>query len=266
MENHCRHFVLDLVFEALMKRPVLFLLILVFSSCSPNYKVKNKKVYYTYFSIAIGGWENKLVKGADYRSFLTLESGKYLYGKDQKNVYFKNEVIPGADPNTFKLIEKGYAVDYKRAYYYNDSIVNSSSINFKVIDNYYSKDYQDVYYEDKPMNVCSVDNFRLIYEDENKFNRWSTDGCGYFKKMFKVPTLDYESLITYKNYDVSKDRYYVYYQDRKIEVSYEEKWKNYIDTIDVESFKVLGFNHYKDKYGCINMYGRFYHGGRESCQ
>ena len=104
-----------------------------------------------------------------------------------------------------------------------------------------------------------------LYEDENKWNRWSTDGCCYFKKMFKVPTLDYENLITYKNYDVSKDRYYVYYQNRKIKASSNEEWIKYTDTIDTQSFKVLGFNHYIDKYSCINIYGRVYHGGN-SCK
>lgn len=240
-------------------------MLILLASCSSKYKIKDEKVYYSYFSFGTGGWKNVIVNGADNDSFAIIKGGEYLYGKDNYNVYFKNEIIPGADPKTFRLIEKGYAVDYKRAYFYKDSISNSSSTGFIVIDSYYSKDNKDVYFEDKPMNVCSVDNFRLLYEDENKWNRWSTDGCCYFKKMFKVPTLDYENLITYKNYDVSKDRYYVYYQDRKIKASSNEEWIKYTDTIDTQSFKVLGFNHYIDKYSCINIYGRVYHGGN-SCK
>lgn len=244
-----------------MKFRLLLLVVSTLISCNSNYKIKNRKVYYRYFSPATGGWNERLVKNADYRSFKTIESKNYIYGKDKKNVYFKNEIIPEADPKTFLLIGRGYAVDNKRAYFYNDSIANSSSNNFKVIDNNYSKDYQDVYFKDKPMNVCSVEKFRFIYTNESKSDRWSTDGCCYFKKMFKVPTNDYENLITYKNYDISKDRHRVYYQDKMLRALHDRKWDGYIDKIDVESFKVLGFNHYKDKHGCIDMYGRIQHKG-----
>ncbi|OSY89556.1 hypothetical protein WH52_02685 [Tenacibaculum holothuriorum] len=240
-----------------VKKYVFAFILFTILSCKSDYVIEDDKVYYKYWSFSQGGWNKMLLKSVDYKTFSKINTDENIYGKDKNFVFFKEKIIKGADPNTFKVLIKGYAIDQTKAFYYTDSITNSSSKGFEVIDDYYSKDLKDVFYKTEGLNVCSVDSFKLMFLDEEKWSRWSTDGCSYYKENFKVPTLDYKNLKVYKNFNVSTDKYFLYYLNKKI--TYEKKWEKYIDTIDVNTFKVLGFNHYKDKHGCINMNGRIMH-------
>jgi len=243
-----------------MKKLQFILITLILISCSSDYELRDKKVYYVFFSFGNGGWNEKVIENADINSFVKIDSDENLFGKDNKNVYFNNEIIPGADPKTFKHIKNGYAIDKKRAYYYNDSIANSSSKEFKIIDGYFSKDYKDVYYTTMPLKVCSLKNFKFVFNDnENNWERWSTDGCFYYFNNFKVPSKDYKNITIFKgSAGISKDRKSVYIKDRNI--YYNEQGKRILDTIDIKTFTVENDIYCKDKFGCINIYH-----GREGC-
>ena len=73
------------------------------------------------------------VKGADVKSFLTIETDRGIYGKDKNNVYYENLIIPGADPKTFKYIKDGYSIDKNKAYYNKDSSKTQAQNNLKLL-------------------------------------------------------------------------------------------------------------------------------------
>ena len=211
----------------------------------------------------VGNYE-RLLKNADVKSFSVIEATDNLYGKDQFHVYYENEIILGADPNTFKYLKKGFAIDKDRAYYYNDSIKNSSPKEFEVIDYYYSKNYQNVFYKTKPLNVCSVNNFTFVFPNEDDlFGRWSTDGCFYFYNNYKVPSNDYKNIIVYEgSHGISSDKKYVYQYDKNYfernerNIFIKEKGLLIKDTIDIKTITNKN-NILKDKFGSIynNVYG-----------
>lgn len=244
-----------------MKKHIIIILSFILFSCNSRYEQREDKIYYRFWSTQ-GGWNERIVENADIQSFSEIKTKVNLYGKDRSNVYFKNEIIPGADPNTFKHIKEGYAVDKNRAYYFNDSIANSSPIEFKIIDGYFSKDWKNVFYTDKSLNVCSVRDFTFVYEDEESFlGRWSTDGCYYYFNNYKVPSNDYENVVLFKgSFGISKDTNFVYEKDQiyvlpnKRTILIKEQGKLMVkDTIDIKTFVVE--NHiFKDKFGQINRY------------
>ena len=250
-----------------MKKKVILLLVIIsFTSCDYKYKIRKNGVYYLTWNEGNGRVE-RLVKNADPKTFKKIDRGYYsYYGKDVKNVFYKGLIIPGADAKTFRLLNKIYAVDYKRAYCDGDSITNSNSEGFEVIEGYYSKDLIDVYYATKPLNVTSLEKFEFVFKDgsDDSWNRWTTDGYYYYIKNYKVPSNDYENIILYKkDAEISSDKNYVYHLNRNI--YFNKKGERIIDTIDMKTFKVLGTFHYRDKSGCINPFGRIYH-GRTPCK
>ena len=146
-----------------MKKHLMFLLLItIFMSCEKEYTIKNNSVYMKGWNEGVGNYE-RLLKNADAKSFSVIETDDNLYGKDELYVYYENEIISGADPNTFKHLKKGFAIDKNRAYHYNDSIENSNPKEFEVIDYNFSKNYQNVFYKTKPLDVCSVNNFTFVF-------------------------------------------------------------------------------------------------------
>tara|TARA_R110002072_G_scaffold174802_19_gene330602 strand:- start:16735 stop:17469 length:735 start_codon:yes stop_codon:yes gene_type:complete len=240
-----------------MKKLLTIVIIFILFSCSSEYEQREDKIYYRFWSTQ-GGWNERLVENADIHSFSEIETNDNLYGKDKLNVYYTNEIIPGADPNTFKHIKEGYAIDKNRAYYFNDSIANSSPREFEIIDGYFSKDWKNVFYTDKSLNVCSLKDFTFVYEDEESFlGRWSTDGCYYYFNNYKVPSNDYKNIELFKGSNgISKDTEFVYDKDQKYILPdgrigfLKEKGIIVKDTIDVQSFKVENYI-YTDKFGRI---------------
>lgn len=242
-----------------MKKPFAILIILIFFSCSSEYEKREDKVYYKFWSFGQGGWNEKVLENADLESFSEIKSDDNTYGKDEFNVYYENEIIPGADPTTFKILKKGFAIDAKRAYYYNDSIENSNPKEFEVIDYDFSKNHQNVFYKNKSLNVCSVDNFSFVFPNkDNVLGRWSKDGCHYFYNNYKVPSDDYKNIRVYQgSHGISSDKKYVYQFDKNYfetnnrKVFIKEKGIIVEDTIDIKTF-VIENNILKDKFGNIN--------------
>lgn len=244
-----------------MTKSIFYLLAifaLLLTGCT-GYEVKDDGVYYKSWNEGNGS-SSMLMEDADANTFETLSD--HIYGKDKNAVFYRGQKIPGADPNTFKLLEELYAVDKSRAYYAGDSIATSGSEGFEIIDAYYSKDRKNVYYETNPLNVCSVGNFRFVYTDksEDSWERWTTDGCHYFMKNYKIPSDEYGNIKLFKgSAGIATDSRYVYFLDRNM--YYDEDGKRVLDTIDLATFQVSNYIDCKDKYGCINVFH-----GREDCR
>jgi hypothetical protein len=102
-------------------------------------------------------------------------------------------------------------------------------------------------------------NFKFVY-GEGDYQCWTTDGKYYYYNNYKVPSDDYANLIIYeKSGGISKDRHWVYFLDHKL--NYDIDGKKVVDTIDVGSFKVMGYIQCTDKWGCLNVFH-----GRQKCK
>ena len=91
------------------------------------YDISNNKVYY----MGAGKTEMEL-PGADSTAFKMISysssSCEYRdYGKDRKNVYFRNQKIEGADAGSFVMLEQGYYKDNRYLYFYGKRLKDSDS-------------------------------------------------------------------------------------------------------------------------------------------
>ena len=91
------------------------------------YVTLNNKVYYT----GPGKAEMKLedVNPAAFQTVsYSVESCEYRdYGKDDKNVYFKNMKVEGADTGSFVMLEQGYYKDKRYLYFFGKRLKDSDS-------------------------------------------------------------------------------------------------------------------------------------------
>ena len=116
-----------------MKKIILFLLIAIsittfacrgITNPKNPYFINGNKVYYSY--------KGEEVKDADINTFENIsystESCNYRdYGKDNKNVYFKNSKVEGADPESFAMLKQGYYKDKRYVYFYGKRLEGSDS-------------------------------------------------------------------------------------------------------------------------------------------
>jgi hypothetical protein len=240
------------VFKFFLYLAVSFLFL---PGCSIGYQKDGNAVYYKYWNEGSGSHKNKL--DADPVTFEVLKHDSYA--KDKQKVFYKGDIIKGADATTFETLDEWYASDKNKGYYGRDSIISSKGRTFQVIDDYYSTDGVNVFYDTLPLNVCSAKAFRFVFGDTNEYARWATDGCFYYYMNYKVPSDDYGNMQVYKKGGgLSKDKNYVYFLDHKL--NYDVDGKKVVDTIDAASFTVIGFLECRDKWGCFNPYH-----GRENC-
>ena len=245
-----------------LKPFIIILKVFACTSCGTDtgYKVKSESVSYTYWNAGMGiGSKTFEIPEADPKTFKILNFNNYA--KDDKKVFYKGEIIDGADASSFEAIGEFYARDNHRGYYAKDSIKHSNGKTFKIIDSYYSTDSTDIFYITKSLGVTDPKNFKFVFPaEEESWDRWTTDGLFYYYREFKVPSKDYSNMTIYRNSGgISKDNKWVYFLDHKL--NYNQDGKQIIDTIDVESFTVTGFIECRDKYGCFNVYH-----GRTKCK
>jgi hypothetical protein len=233
----------------------LLVAFLFLTGCSTGYENDGNAVYYKYWNEGSGSHKDKL--DADPKTFKVLKDDSYA--KDKQRVFYKGDIIEGADAATFEALDEWYAKDKNKGYYGVHSVISSKGQDFRVIDAYYSTDGENIFYDTIPLNVCSVKTFRFVFNDENETARWTTDGCYYYYMNYKVPSTDYANLQVYKNSGgLSKDKNYVFFLDRKL--NYDMEGKKVVDSIDAASFTVTGFLECHDKWGCFNPYH-----GRKNC-
>ena len=71
----------------------------------------------------------------------------YGYKKDSKNVYYKENIIQGADPVSFTILNTNYSKDKNNVYHQGVLIKNAHPASFQVIDVYNAKDKNNEYYK-----------------------------------------------------------------------------------------------------------------------
>ena len=98
----------------------------------------------------------------------------YLYTKDEEYVYYRKELVPGADPKTFRAVISGdfyyeYGKDKNSVYWQTKKIEGADPNTFVTIGQQqsyegciagrYSKDSKAVYYEDKIIKDADLSSF-----------------------------------------------------------------------------------------------------------
>ncbi|MDQ5954099.1 MAG: hypothetical protein QG583_26 [Patescibacteria group bacterium] len=83
------------------------------------YAIAGSRVYFHQFGYP-NSWVDKMhwIKGADGKTFEEIQhkDSPPHYAKDKNNVYTGTQIIPGADPATFEVLDKRYSRD-KNSYF-----------------------------------------------------------------------------------------------------------------------------------------------------
>ena len=109
------------------------------------------------------GWTQR-VNGANPKTIKVLNQ---FYLKDDKNVFFNDKKILGADANSFIALDKenGYAKDKNSVYYFGQKVEGADPKTFEVIsDGEYSKDDKNVYASGEIIKGADPKTFREFPE------------------------------------------------------------------------------------------------------
>jgi hypothetical protein len=96
------------------------------------------------------------LSGADAATFRPIENGKgtHSYGADSKAVYFVSDLIPGADPQAFKVLwetiyegcqKEIYSKDATHVYLGTITVPQADSATFEALLNGFGKDSRGYY-------------------------------------------------------------------------------------------------------------------------
>lgn len=194
--------------------------------------------------VTSGSLTNKLVykelPGANPATFRILNK---QFGTDGEYVYYKGAPIPLADANTFRALSNNYGVDHRFAFLRNKVLEGASPEGFKVIHDdlisSYAKNGKSAYYNQTPFTICDEKSFRII-DGAGLGRYWAADNtCAYSRGKVFIPA-DIESFEEL-SFSYAKDSQNVYYENTVIEGA------------DSATFELLYRNNIidsKDKSGC----------------
>ena len=122
-------------------------------------------------------WNDEIIVGADPNSFSIFDnvSCDVFRAKDQHSVYVNGQQIKGSDGQTYKFLTCDYAKDAQNAYYRDDVILDAYSDTFQSLDGLYAKDKNNVYWAGKPIKDADPETFITCYRskaqarDKNRF-------------------------------------------------------------------------------------------------
>jgi hypothetical protein len=163
-------------------RTTIFIIIstLILTSCGPEYKIKNGKVYYSSWNEGSGSNE-MLIDSADAKTFREISNDEEIkLAKDKSYVFYEYSIITGANPNTFKRVGKYFFTDNSSIYFFgfkhsgnNTWRVDSIDIStFKINKIYpWARDCKNLIYGDLVMNVKDLNQFKAIDEYWGRTNQ-----------------------------------------------------------------------------------------------
>lgn len=180
------------------------------------YKIRCKFTFCTVFPM----------EGLDFESIKTVDRSKY--SMDTDSVFYDSTVVPGADPQTFEVInysstnyELEFARDKNQVYHKEKIISKAHPKTFKVISTDYTKDDQYVFYNEQVVNGADPDSFEVL----NEFYGKDKDHAFLEEKMIKNSRSDsFEVLNDY----YSKDDQYVYYKGRVVSMADPETFHLFV--------------------------------------
>ena len=119
------------------------------------------------------------------------------YEVREDGVYYKSELIEGADPETFEYVgfedvtgaRFMYARDKSNVYYHKFLIEDADSDTFEVLGCWYAKDTRHIYFEDNIIEVADVNSFEVI---ENSY-AYAKDDTSVYYGGNTIPDVDPEN-------------------------------------------------------------------------
>ncbi|TRX35332.1 hypothetical protein FNW52_11470 [Flavobacterium sp. ZT3R18] len=238
------------------KTVFLMVLVLLFISCTSNYKIEGDRVYYQFYCISFaehdGGRINKTaLKNVDASSFKSLDNS---YGSDKSNVYYYEKKIIDANPQSFEIIlfedandsnSFAYSKDENYVFRYGIKINGANPKTFKVLNQIpYSRDDTDYFFEGKPLNVNDVNSLRIITESRIDF--LSIDNKSYYLEDKKYPLADYKSF-KYLSSGYFKDNVNVYFLDSIVKGADPKTFEASGATGQDKNYYYKGFEKHKQK-------------------
>jgi|GEM_PF-2880073 len=175
--------------------------------------------------------ENKTDLIKDIMDENTFQEINKYYAKDSRHVYFNHIrieseprvplsrfvetyfVIDGADPETFRLIDKDniFSVDKNFAYYKGAPIDSVSSQGFTPLGKLYSKDNNGAYYENRKLDGADPHEFTVVYwySDDAWYNDYAYDK-NYLYSGNEKRKIDFETFVVDPQTKRCKDKNYHY--------------------------------------------------------
>ena len=89
------------------------------------------------------GFYQELIHGADPDTFVSLNA---TYARDRQHIFWQQHKVIGADPQTFRALDEDYGMDQTQAYYRYGRIKDAEITCFQVLGNQYARDVASLYY------------------------------------------------------------------------------------------------------------------------
>jgi|WetSurMetagenome_2_1015567.scaffolds.fasta_scaffold189948_2 hypothetical protein len=188
-------------------------------ACMLSTGYQKKEGAYVYATSDEGqGYVEHPIANVDVKSFRILS--KNGYAKDALRVYYHENPVQGADPNSFMSMSDLYGKDNAHIYFEGKAIPSADPTSFALFDIQWGRDSQDVYFQNRPINACDPATFVLLKDG------WQRDNQCVYRMGSKLPNAESASFVVL-NFWFGKDKKNVYYNSPKI-----------IEGADVASFKL----------------------------
>ena len=181
------------------------------------------------------GWIQR-VNGANPKTIKVLNQ---FYLKDDKNVFFNDEKILGADANSFIALDKenGYAKDKNSVYYFGQKVEGANPKTFEVIsDGEYSKDDKNVYASGEIIKGADSKTFREF--PETSYSRDKNNLYYYFgedKFLGKIFENNFEFLDDF----IIRNGNEIYFYGKKLKLKDAKKFKLIKNTGIMTTSKII---------------------------
>ena len=181
------------------------------------------------------GWIQR-VNGANPKTIKVLNQ---FYLKDDKNVFFNDEKILGADANSFIALDKenGYAKDKNSVYYFGQKVEGANAKTFEVIsDGEYSKDDKNVYASGEVIKGADPKTFREF--PETSYSRDKNNLYYYFgedKFLGKIFENNFEFLDDF----IIRNGNEIYFYGKKLKLKDAKKFKLIKNTGIMTTSKII---------------------------
>ena len=181
------------------------------------------------------GWIQR-VNGANPKTIKVLNQ---FYLKDDKNVFFNDEKILGADANSFIALDKenGYAKDKNSVYYFGQKVEGANPKTFEVIsDGEYSKDDKNVYASGEVIKGADPETFREF--PETSYSRDKNNLYYYFgedKFLGKIDENKFEFLDDF----IIRNGNEIYFYGNKLKLKDAKKFKLIKNTGIMTTSKII---------------------------
>lgn len=181
------------------------------------------------------GWIQR-VNGANPKTIKVLNQ---FYLKDDKNVFFNDKKILGADANSFIALDKenGYAKDKNSVYYFGQKVEGADPKTFEVIsDGEYSKDDKNVYASGEIIKGADPKTFREF--PETSYSRDKNNLYYYYgedKFLGKIDENKFEFLDDF----IIRNGNEIYFYGNKLKLKDAKKFKLIKNTGIMTTSKVI---------------------------